>query len=74
MSCELGEKRGVLDMLRFILETFDKKPADVLAFGLRFGDAGQRVQELVLGIDHVQVGLEMVAKLPADFLGFAFSE
>ena len=45
--------------------------ADEPPLFLRIGNAGQRLQESVAGIDHVQVGMKMIAEGAAD--GFNFS-
>src|SRR5882724_11720317 len=67
----LGKELGVLDALGFILEYVDEDMADESPLFLRIGDARQSLQESVAGIDHVQVGMKMIAESAAD--GFDFS-
>ena len=41
----LGQKLGVLDLGRFVVEALDERVADAPALFLRIGDAGQRRRE-----------------------------
>ena len=57
----LGEELGALDLRGFVVEAVDERVADAAALFLRIGDAGQRCEEPLFGLDDVQVGLEVVA-------------
>ena len=52
---------GPFDLGGLVGKAFDEGVADPPALFLRIGDAGQGRQKLVLGLDDVQVGLEVVA-------------
>ena len=57
----LGQESGAFDLGGLVGEALDEGMADPPALLLRIGHAGQRRQEPVLGLDHVQIGLEVVA-------------
>ena len=59
----LGEEPGALDLGRLVGKALDEGVADPPPLLLRIDHAGQRRQELVFGLDHVQVGLEVVGEL-----------
>ena len=64
----LGQELGALDLGRLVGKALDEGVADPPPLFLRIGHAGQRRQELVLGLDDVQVGLEVVGELADDRL------
>ena len=70
----LGQEVGAFDLGRFVGKAFDKHMADPAPLFLRLGHAGQRRQKPVLGLDHVQVGVEVVGELADHRLGFVLSQ
>ena len=70
----LGEEPGAFDLGRLVGETLDEGVADPPPLFLRIDHAGQRRQELVLGLDHVQVGLEVVGELADDRFLFVLAQ
>ena len=55
----LGEEMGPFDPRRLVGEALDERMPDPPPLLLRIGDAGQRRQKFVLGMHHVQIGLEV---------------
>ena len=70
----LGQKLGPFDLGRLVGKTLDERMADAAAFFLRIDHAGQGRQKAVLGVDDVQIGLEMVAELRDDRLGLVLAQ
>ena len=70
----LGQESGSGDFDRLVGKTIDKRVADAAAFFLRIGNAGQRRQKLVLGLDDVQIGLEVLGELANDRLFFVLAQ
>ncbi len=70
----LGQEAGPGDFDCFVGKTFDKGVADAAAFFLRIGNAGQGRQEFVLGLDDVQIGLEVLRKFANDRLFFVLAQ
>ncbi len=60
----MSQKAGAGNLRRLGRKTFDKRVADPPPLLLRFGHPPQRRQELLLRLDHVQVGLEVAGELP----------
>ena len=52
-----------LILLGLFLEALDEGVADAPALFLRLGDARQRLEKPLLGLDDVQVGLEVLGEL-----------
>ena len=70
----LGKELRVLDALGFILEDVDKDMTDEPPLFLWIGNAGQRLEESVAGIDDVQVGMKMIAESAADGFDFPLAQ
>ncbi len=70
----LGEKPGILDLGRFVGKTLDEGMADPPPLVLRINHAREGRQELLLRLDHVQVGLEVVAELANDRFLFVLAQ
>ena len=70
----LGEEPGVFDLRRLVGKALDEGMADAAALFLRIDHAGQRRQKLVFRLDHVQVGLEVIAELPDDRFLFVLAQ
>ena len=58
----LDEELGVAELGRLLLEDADELGADRLALGLGVGDAGELVEEALLGVDGDERDLEVVAE------------
>ena len=61
-----ARKSGAFDLCRLVGKAFDEGMADAAALFLRIGDAGQCGEKFVFGLDHVQVGLEVVGEFLDD--------
>ncbi len=70
----LGQEVGAVDLGGFVGKALDEGVADPLALLLRIAHAGQGGQELLLGLDDVQVRAEVIAELLDDFGFFIFAQ
>ena len=70
----LGQEFSALDAGRLVGEAVDEGVPDAATLLLRVDHAGQGVEEPFLGMDHVQIALEMVAELLDNRLGLALSQ
>lgn len=59
----MSQEPRSFDVLRLLLETLDEGVSDPPPFLLRFDHAAQGRQEAVRGIDHMQIGVEVIRKL-----------
>ena len=57
----LGQEAGPCDLRRLVGKALDEGVADHPPLLLRLDRAGQRGQKLLFRLDHVQIGLEVVA-------------
>ena len=67
----LRQELGAADLLRLRLEHVDEQLADGLALVLGIGDAGERVEEQLLGLDVDERDVVAVAEQRHDLLGLA---
>jgi hypothetical protein len=64
----LGKEVGAAELLRFLLEHGNELAADELALGFGVGDPGEPGEEALLGVDHDQRDVVMVAEQALDLL------
>src|SRR5437762_535214 len=62
VESSLRQKMRIFDVTGLVLEDVDENVADDLPLLLRVADAGQSRQEAVLRVDHVQVGVKVIAE------------
>src|SRR5437899_386614 len=70
----LGEEMSVFNSLGLVLEDVDKYMADDAPLFLRIGNRLERFQETFAGVDHVQVGAEVILEGAAHRFRLAHAE